>query len=270
MPFENDRKMRLFYRKYGDPKNKPIVVIFGLLGVSENWDFFGKRFADLGYYVLVPDVRNHGQSPHSDVFNYDVLAGDIKQMIDEENIKKCYLLGHSMGGKIAMRLAFDYPEMVEKLEILDISPRAFDHPMEHVGFISAMSRIDLSKVEHRSDVEAELSKENYERRLLLFLMKNLSYSHENGYRWKPYLEGIAKNIAEIGKGFDEKYHYDGPTLFVRGAQSDYIIEKDYEYMKHHFPNYKMVTLEDAGHWIHVDDPEGFNKATEDFFVNNVI
>ena len=181
--------MQLFYRKYGDPKNKPIVVIFGLLGVSENWDFFGKRFAELGYYVLVPDVRNHGQSPHSDVFNYDVLAGDIKQMIDEEGITKCYLLGHSMGGKIAMRLAFDYPEMVEKLEILDISPRAFDHPMEHVGFISAMSRIDLSKVEHRSDVEAELSKENYERRLLLFLMKNLSYSHENGYRWKPYLDG---------------------------------------------------------------------------------
>ena len=139
--------MQLFYRKYGDPKNKPIVVIFGLLGVSENWDFFGKRFAELGYYVLVPDVRNHGQSPHSDVFNYDVLAADIKQMIDEENIKKCYLLGHSMGGKIAMRLAFDYPDMVEKLEVLDISPRAFDHPMEHVGFISAMSRIDLSKAQ---------------------------------------------------------------------------------------------------------------------------
>mgnify|MGYP003440273299 FL=1 len=153
------------------------------------------------------------------------------------------------------------------MEILDISPRAFDHPMEHVGFISAMSKIDLSKVEHRSDVEAELAKENYERRLLLFLLKNLSYSHENGYRWKPYLDGIAKNIAEIGKGFDEKYHFDGPTLFVRGGQSDYIIDKDYEVMRHHFPNYEMVTLPESGHWIHVDDPEGFNKATEDFFCN---
>lgn len=258
--------MQLFYRKYGNFSHKPIILIHGILGLSDNWDYFGKRFAELGFYVLVPDMRNHGQSPHSDIFNYDVLAADVKQMIDLERINKCYLIGHSMGGKIAMQLAFNYPDMVEKLEVLDISPRKFDSSIEHVGFIAAMSKINLYKAKRRIDIQVELAKENYEKRILLFLMKNLSYSHENGFRWKPYLEGISKNIVEIGKGFEEGYHYDGPTLFLKGGQSDYIKDEDYPVMRHHFPNYEMITFQESGHWIHVDAPNLFMKATENFLI----
>lgn len=256
--------MRLFYRTYGNQANKTIVVLHGLLGLSDNWDYFGKRFAELGFYVIVPDMRNHGQSPKMEAFNYKVMARDVKQLLDYENVKRCYVIGHSMGGKIAMMLAFNNPQLVERLEVLDISPRRFDTPMEHVGFIAAMGAIDLKKVQRRSDVEEQLAKNNYEKRLLLFLMKNLSYSHEHGFRWKPYLKSIYKNMTEIGKGLENQGIYNGETLFVRGGKSDYIKEKDLPVMKAQFPNYKMVTLEESGHWIHVDEPDGFMKATKEF------
>ena len=255
----------LFYRKYGDSKNKPIVVLHGLLGLSDNWDYFGKRFAELGFYVIVPDMRNHGQSPKMEAFNYKVMARDIKQLLDYEQVRHCYVMGHSMGGKIAMMLAFNNPQLVERLVVLDISPRQFETPMEHVGFIAAMGAIDLKKVQRRSDVEEQLAKNNYEKRLLLFLMKNLSYSHEHGFRWKPYLKAIYRNMTEIGKGLENQGVYAGPTLFIRGGKSDYIKDKDLPVMKEQFPNYEMVTLEKSGHWIHVDDPDGFIKVTEDFF-----
>lgn len=256
--------MQLFYRTYGDPKNKVIVVLHGLLGLSDNWDSFAKRFSELGFYVIVPDMRNHGQSPRMETFNYTVMARDVKKVLDAEKVKRCYVIGHSMGGKIAMMLAFEYPELVERLEVLDISPMQFETAMEHVGFIAAMGAINLKKVTRRSEVEEELAKQNYEKRLLLFLLKNLSYSHEHGFRWKPYLSAINRNIAEIGKGLENHGIYNGPTLFIRGGKSDYIKERDLPMIRELFPNHKMVTLEESGHWIHVDDPAGFMRETEFF------
>lgn len=259
--------MLLFYRKYGNPNDKPIVVLHGVLGLSDNWDYFGKRFAELGFYVIVPDMRNHGQSPHMEAFNYKVMARDVKKVLEHEHIGKCYVIGHSMGGKIAMMLAFDNPQLVERLEILDISLRKFDHPLEHVGFIDAMGKVDLKNVRRRVDVEEQLAKYNFEKRVLLFLMKNLSYSREHGFRWKPYLKSIYRNIEEIGKGLENQGVYNGPTLFVRGGKSDYILEKDLPVIKDHLPNYQLVTLPESGHWIHVDDPVGFMRETERFLIN---
>ena len=261
--------MRLFYKKYGDVGNPVIVVVHGLLGLSDNWDYFGKHFAELGYHVIIPDMRNHGQSPKMETFNYSVMASDVMKVLKDENVTRCSVIGHSMGGKIAMMLAFRHPDMVERLEILDISPRQFDYPLQHVDFIDAMSHVDLKKVTRRSDVEDELSKRNYEKRIVLFLLKNLSYSREKGFRWKPYLKAINRNIEEIGKGFDPSLHYSGKTLIIKGGKSDYIIEeKDKPYFECHFSDYKIVTLPDSGHWIHVDDPVGFMKTTESFFMSN--
>lgn len=259
--------MLLFYRKYGDPKNKPIVVLHGVLGLSDNWDYFGKRFAEKGFHVIVPDMRNHGQSPRMEAFNYKVMARDVKKVLEHEHIKRCYVIGHSMGGKIAMMLAFENPQLVERLEILDISPRKFDHPLEHVGFIDAMGKVNLKNAKRRLDVEEQLAKYNFDKRVLLFLMKNLSYSHEHGFRWKPYLKSIYKNIEEIGKGLENHGTYNGPALFIRGGRSDYILDKDLPVMKELLPNYQLVTLPESGHWIHVDDPEGFLEATERFFID---
>ncbi len=261
--------MRLFYRTYVEVGSPVVVVLHGLLGLSDNWDYFGKHFAGLGYRVIVPDMRNHGQSPRMETFNYGVMASDVKRVLEDENVTRCSDIGHSMGGKVAMMLAFRYPALVERLEVLDISPRQFDHPLQHVDFIAAMSRIDLKKVTRRSDVEEALSKCNYEKRIVLFLLKNLSYSRERGFSWKPYLKAINRNIAEIGKGFDPNLHYSGKTLFIRGGKSDYIIEeKDKPYLERHFSDYNIVTLPESGHWIHVDDPDGFMKTTKSFFCLN--
>ena len=256
--------MMLFYRKYGEPRNPAIVVLHGLLGLSDNWDYFGKYFAEKGYYVLVPDMRNHGQSPKMEAFNYKVMARDVKQLLEAENVKSCFVIGHSMGGKIAMMLAFKYPQIVNRLEVLDISPRAFDSPLQHIEFVAAMQSVDLNSVTRRADVEEQLKKYNFEKRILLFLMKNLSYSHEHGFRWKPYLKGIYKNINEIGKGFDKSCVYNGPTLIIRGGQSDYIRDVDIPFMEAHLPKYEMTTFENSGHWIHVDAPQEFVAATERF------
>lgn len=260
--------MKLFYRKYGKPGNQAILVIHGLLGLSDNWDFFGKHFAELGFYVIVPDMRNHGLSPRMEAFNYNVMADDVKKVLEDEHITHCSVVGHSMGGRIAMMLAFKHPELVDKLEILDISPRAFDSRIEHVDFIVAMENVDLKSAKRRADVMEQLEKYNYEKRILLFLMKNLSYTHRYGFRWKPYLKSIYKNIDEIGKGFDNQCVFEGKTLFVRGGKSDYILGKDIPFMKHHFPNHEMVTIEESGHWIHVDAPEIFIAETERFIKNN--
>ena len=165
-----------------------------------------------------------------------------------------------------MMLAFENPQLVERLEVLDISPRKFDHPLQHLEFISAMGNVDLKHVQRRADVEAQLEKYHFEKRVLLFLMKNLSFSHEHGFRWKPYLKSIYKNITEISKGLEDKGVYSGPTLFIRGGKSDYILEKDVEQIKMQFTDYKLVTLEESGHWIHVDDPQGFICETEKFLM----
>jgi len=256
--------MNLFYRKYGNYENPAILVLHGLLGLSDNWDFFGKHFAERGFYVIIPDMRNHGQSPRMEAFNYNVMANDVRKVLETEHITHCSVVGHSMGGKIAMTLAFKYPECVDRLEILDISPRAFDSPLEHIGFIAAMESIDLNKVTRRADVEEQLRKYNYEKRILLFLLKNLLFTHEHGFRWKPYLKSIYRNIDNIGKGFDNQCVYNGKTLFIRGGKSDYILERDISVMKHHFPNHTMVTLEESGHWIHVDAAVQFISVTERF------
>lgn len=256
--------MTLFYRKYGNPENPAILVLHGLLGLSDNWDFFGKHFAGRGFYVIVPDMRNHGMSPRMEAFNYNVMANDVRKVLENENIAHCSVVGHSMGGKIAMTLAFKYPEMVDRLEILDISPRAFDNPLEHIGFIAAMESVDLKKVTRRIEVMEQLEKYNYDKRTLLFLMKNLSYTHEHEFRWKPYLKSIYRNIDEIGKGFDSRFVYEGETLFIRGGESDYITEKDIPAMRHHFPHHEMITFEKSGHWIHVDATDDFIMATERF------
>ena len=178
--------MMLFYRKYGDPKNEPIVVLHGVLGLSDNWDNFGKRFAELGFYVIVPDMRNHGQSPHYETFNYKVMARDVKKVLDYEHITRCYVVGHSMGGKIAMMLAFENPQLVERLEVLDISPRKFDHPLQHLEFLVAMGNVDLKHVKRRSDVEEQLEKYHFEKRIVLFLLKNLSFSHAKALKTKAF------------------------------------------------------------------------------------
>lgn len=256
--------MTLFYRKYGNPENPAILVLHGLLGLSDNWDFFGKHFAERGFCVIVPDMRNHGMSPRMETFNYNVMADDVRKVLENENVKHCSVVGHSMGGKIAMTLAFKHPEMVDRLEILDISPRAFDSPLEHIGFIAAMESVDLKKVTRRVEVMEQLEKYNYEKRILLFLMKNLSYTRRHGFRWKPYLKPIYRNIDEIGRGFDSRLVYEGTTLFIRGGESDYITENDIPAMRHHFPNHEMITFEKSGHWIHVDAAEDFIGATERF------
>ena len=165
-----------------------------------------------------------------------------------------------------MMLAFENPQLVERLEVLDISPRKFDHPLQHLEFIAAMGGVDLKHVQRRADVEEQLEKYHFEKRVLLFLMKNLSFSHEHGFRWKPYLKSIYKNITEISKGLEDKGVYNGPTLFIRGGKSDYIVETDVEQIKKQFTDYQLVTLPESGHWIHVDDPQGFMRETEKFLM----
>ena len=151
-------------------------------------------------------------------------------------------------------------------EVLDISPRKFDHPLQHLEFLVAMGNVDLKHVKGRSDVEEQLEKYHFEKRIVLFLLKNLSFSHEHGFRWKPYLKSIYTNIEEISKGLEDKGVYEGPTLFIRGGKSDYIVDKDVEQIERQFTDYQLVTLSESGHWIHVDDPKGFMEATEKFLL----
>ncbi|HQQ11758.1 MAG TPA: alpha/beta fold hydrolase [Bacteroidales bacterium] len=132
--------MKLFFRRYGRKGDQPLIILHGLFGISDNWVTFGRRIADEGFDVIIPDQRNHGLSPHSDVFNYLALTDDLTELIEDEQIINPILLGHSMGGKVAMRFTLEFPELVNRLIVVDISLKAYGDRPNHRNIIEAISR----------------------------------------------------------------------------------------------------------------------------------
>jgi esterase len=244
--------MKLFFREFGH--GQPAIILHGLFGQSDNWVTVGRRIADQ-FHVFIPDQRNHGQSPHTPVHSFPAMADDLAEFIEEHEIENPVLIGHSMGGKVAMTYALENPGKVAKLVIIDISPRKYPERVIHTQVISQMMGIDLEKINSRGEVEKLLDLRISDTRVRMFIMKNLYYKLHGKLAWRLNLEAINQSMDLLFDGIRSENQYKGPTLFIRGGKSDYVTDADIPLIKSLFPKALIKTISGATHWVHADAPE---------------
>jgi len=268
--------VELFYRKYGE--GVPLIIVHGLYGASDNWVSIGRQLAK-NYEVFLIDQRNHGRSPHSSEHTYDLMVEDLYEFIDVHDIEKAILLGHSMGGKTVMQFAKKYPEKVDALIVLDIAPKSYAQAAKkqepdnrkgqigHYSILKAMKNIDFSLMKTRNDVDTELASTIIDLRIRQFLLKNIYRAKDNSLSWRINVDVLYNNLdeimeGEIDTGFEQIIGF--PVLFVRGADSSYIQDSDIEQIKRIFPYAELETIDDAGHWLHAEQPDKLVSLIVDF------
>lgn len=245
----------------------PVIVLHGLFGSGTNWRSFSRALAD-DWQLHLLDLRNHGQTPHTDSMTYPEMASDLRAYLDEKKLDAAIVLGHSMGGKVAMRFALESPGRVRRLVVVDIAPAYSAH--DHVPVLNAMQDLDLEQVERREQASQALAKEIPDPALRQFLLQNL-VNRNGGYRWRINLDALKRNLPALHDfpldGIDGPYP--GPAMFVRGQLSDYVPESTHAKIHELFGNADIVTIENAGHWIHAEQPAAFVKAVKNFLASGV-
>ncbi|HXR81947.1 MAG TPA: alpha/beta fold hydrolase, partial [Saprospiraceae bacterium] len=206
--------MKLFFRELG--QGKPIIILHGLFGSSDNWLTQAKLLAP-HYKIFSVDQRNHGQSPHSDDFDYASMVGDLNEFIQDQKISDPVIIGHSMGGKTAMNFALAHPDEISKLIVVDISPRVYN--LEHYTIVEGLKAIPIDKLSSRNEADDVLSQFVPEPDVRQFLLKNLQRKNTGGFSWKINLPVIANKLSNVGVDLQFSGQYDKPTLFIRGAKS---------------------------------------------------
>lgn len=241
----------------------PVIILHGLFGMLDNWQSIAKKLAEEGYMIYLPDMRNHGKSPSDNEFNYSVLAEDIYQFCEENWIYKSHIIGHSMGGKIAMQFAFDHDDMVEKLVVIDICNKTYLGG--HESIFNAIETINAEKVKDREEVYLHLKNHSLDEGTIQFLLKNLTRKAEGGYEWKMKFEILKESYPFIlDKAGIESSVANVPTLFVKGELSNYITPKDEIHIKSQFPDSNIISIENAGHWVHADQPGRLLSVLSEF------
>lgn len=235
----------------------PFIILHGFLGSGDNWKTLGNQFAEDGYQVHLVDQRNHGHSFHSDTFSYEAMAEDLLNYLEHHNLEECILLGHSMGGKTAMQFATTHPEKVSKLLVADIGPKAY--PQHHQDILKALSLLDFTKIKSRSQADKVLSEYIPDIGTRQFLLKNLYWKEKGRLGLRVNLTVLSEKITEVGKALQATLFFEKPTLFLRGERSGYIEEMDELLIHKHFPKAKIVTISNAGHWLHAENPSEFHQ-----------
>ncbi|MEM7548788.1 MAG: alpha/beta fold hydrolase [Bacteroidota bacterium] len=248
--------MKLFNRVYGE--GKPLIILHGLLGSSDNWVTLAKKYAEQ-FKVIIPDQRNHGNTEHSEDFSYALMSDDVLELYESEGISSAFMIGHSMGGKVAMNFACDHPKLVEKLIIADIGPKKY--PIRHENLFKALLGLELKDYSSRGEIDKKLSESipNFGERQ--FLMKNLDRNQDGTFSWKANLEVLFEKLDAIGEELNDSKRFDKSSLFLRGGNSDYILDEDDQKIKQHFPNSSLQTFDKSGHWLHAEQPQLFFDST---------
>lgn len=241
---------------------KPFVIMHGFLGMSDNWKTLGGQFAQSGFEVHMLDLRNHGRSIQSSEFNYQLMVNDVIEYCTQNKLKSIYLLGHSMGGKVAMFTATQFPNLVEKLIVADIGVKYYKP--HHEEILAGLSAVDFSKKSSRSEVEEILTPYISDFGTRQFLMKSLYWKEQGQLAFRFNLEAFIANKDVIGDSLAENAIFDKPTLFLKGANSNYILESDSAEIKKHFPKATIEIIANAGHWLHAENPTDFYTSAMRF------
>ncbi len=254
----------------------PMIILHGLYGSSDNWLSIGRAFSS-NFEVFLIDQRNHGRSPHTKEHNYINLRNDLHDFMVSHNLQKSVILGHSMGGKAAMYFSVAWPEMVQSLIVIDISPRSYKsltqpapQTVDHMNIISAMISVDFNSVKDRADVEDILKESIPSERIRQFLLKNIKRGRDGIYKWKLNVKTLHDQLPKIIDGIDPKPFMNGngitgfPVLFIKAEKSSYIREEDIGIIKTIFPMAEMATIPDTDHWVHAEKPELLIKTISYF------
>jgi pimeloyl-ACP methyl ester carboxylesterase len=234
---------------------RPLLILHGFLGMSDNWKTLGSRYAEEGFEVHLIDQRNHGRSFWSEEFNYTVLAEDINGYLKEHRIPSAHILGHSMGGKTAMQFACSYQEKVISLMVADIAPRYY--PPHHDYILNGLLTLSPADLTSRTAADEALSANIKDWGIRQFLLKNLYWKEKERLAFRFNLEVLSERMNEIGEAISGSERYNGPALFLRGSKSEYVQDQDLPEIRNHFPKAELRTIEKAGHWLHAENPEQF-------------
>ncbi len=258
--------MELFSTIIG--KGEPLLILHGLYGSSDNWLTIAKELSN-DFCVHSIDLRNHGRSPHSPTHNYTVMAEDIKEYLDMHDIDKTFLLGHSMGGKVAMLFTLNYPERVKKLIVADIAPKNYPQNYDgHIQILGVMNGVDLSQMQTRKEVENALNEKLRDNRVTQLVLKNLYRKKEGGFDWRINIKVLQESIENISGGTEDwdNKQTKVPTLFMKGSNSEYLTIDDDFTINKYFENSEITAIPNAGHWLHAEQPELVVKTIL-YFIN---
>ena len=246
-------------------QGQPLIILHGFLGMGDNWKTLGNRFAE-DYQVHLIDQRNHGRSFHDEEFSYEHMVNDLLNYIDHHDLGYVHMLGHSMGGKTAMLFAVEHPDRIGRLIVADIGPKFY--PPHHQFILDALNDVDFNSLTSRNDIDQVFKKHIPELGIRQFLLKNVYRKTKNQLAYRFNLEVLSDNIDEIGVALPPRSQFEGPTLFLKGALSGYISDQDENTIHAHFPNSRVVTISNAGHWLHAENPEDFYEAVVRFLKND--
>lgn len=251
--------MKLNFKKSGS--GEPLIILHGLFGSADNWFSIAKEL-EKDFTLYLVDQRNHGDSPQSEDWNYEVMADDIKDLMDGEGLEKANLMGHSMGGKTVMKFSFKYPEKVNKLIVADIAPRFY--PVHHQRILEGLNAIPINELKSRKEADDILSTYIKIPGIRQFLLKSLGRNESGGFMWKINLPVITEKIDNVGEEIVSDKTFDKPTLFMGGENSDYITEQDKEDISKMFPNSHIIFIKNAGHWLHAEQPAAVVETVRAF------
>jgi len=251
----------LNYAQYGE-LGEPLIILHGLFGSARNWQGIAKQLSDR-YTVYALDLRNHGASPHSDIMDYSSMSADVLAFMERHQIECATVLGHSMGGKVAMKFALSSPEKISKLVVVDIAPVAYTHNFDDV--LAGFYHVPLDQVSSRKEAERYLAEKIAAPSLRQFLLQNLVKSEDAGYQWRVNLTSIKENMhAIMGFPANEMAAYTDQTLFINGGKSSYLASRYQGVAKDMFPNAEFQTIEGTGHWPHIESPTEFMRLLNHF------
>ena len=253
--------MQLHYQTLG--QGQPLILLHGLFGSGDNWGTVARHFSQ-HYQVICVDLRNHGRSPHSTSQSYANMADDLLEMCDALSLENIHLLGHSLGGKVAMQFAAHHPDRVGKLIVVDMAMRAYADA--HTHLIDAMMAVDLSTLQSRHEVDKTLSNSIPQAMVRQFLLMNLIKS-DSSLAWRINLDALKTNYTNLQQAVCEDTHYEKPCLFIRGEHSDYVQDADTEHIKTGFINAQFSSLP-TGHWVHAELPQAFIEVVGNFLATS--
>ncbi len=251
--------MQLHFQTYGS--GRPLLILHGLFGSLDNWQGISRRLAS-NFQVFGIDLRNHGRSPHSTEMDIPVMADDVFELSQQQQLADIFLLGHSLGGKVAMELALRHPALVKKLVVVDIPPGVT--APRHTAMLHAMGGLDLQTFTTRAQMEEALEPAIPERVVRQFLLKSVERGENGKFRWRLNLEEIQRNYPKLNEEIPDGRRYENPVLFIRASDSDYMTGADLTRIKELFPRGQMVVIPGAGHWVHAEAPELFTSIVLKF------
>ncbi|UCS94135.1 alpha/beta fold hydrolase [Echinicola marina] len=251
--------MKLNFKKVGE--GKPLIILHGLFGSADNWLSIAKEL-EHHYTMYLVDQRNHGDSPKSDDWDYKAMVDDLAAFMSAQGLESADIMGHSMGGKTAMNFALKYPSKVNKLIIADIAPRYY--PPHHQQILQGLNAINMEELKSRKEADDTLAKYIDEMGIRQFLLKSLGRNEERKFIWKVNLPVITEKIDNVGEALSGNKSFEGPTLFMRGANSKYIQDSDKEDLEKFFPEYKLISIKNAGHWLHAEQPSAVIETIKAF------